>query len=489
MAEQQRLIGIHFEQLKGLKNVTFNLGEKNVTGIFGPNGCGKSTILHVLLCLYKPKTADTTNYKYSNFFISVDGLNWQNSKFTYESLYSENGQNKRIKKTIHKKKNRWLHDYGERPERDVYFIGISSSVPDVETERHEIIHLNNTKDIPKSSEIIRMASDIMNFKYSRYEHRTSNAQKNYLSCKNGNIDYISLSMGAGEQRLFKILSSLVNAPKYSLIVIDEIDLTLHSSALNKLVGYIVRIADQNHLQVVFTSHRQELAERKDINIRHIVPSVNGSDTLCLEQTTTECVERLTGEPFRPIEIFVEDDVAKAIVENIASELKIKAKVSIRTFGDAGNAFHVIAGLYLSARLNDNIVAVTDGDKYRTDEERKNMMQKSISGTEDGKEKLRQDLLSQILQFELPAGKSPDEYIHDILCSSDSDNEIISIAKSIQGVYDKHQYLNTLIDKLGGSRETELSYIINEASKLDRWKEYTNPIRKWLEQRKSALNIG
>ena len=47
MAEQQKLSEIHFEQLKGLKNVTFSLGEKNVTGIFGPNGCGKSTILHV----------------------------------------------------------------------------------------------------------------------------------------------------------------------------------------------------------------------------------------------------------------------------------------------------------------------------------------------------------------------------------------------------------------------------------------------------------
>ncbi|MBD5397594.1 AAA family ATPase [bacterium] len=488
MAEQQKLSEIHFEQLKGLKNVTFSLGEKNVTGIFGPNGCGKSTILHVLLCLYKPVDTRRINYKYSNFFISVDGLNWQNSKFTYKGSYSENGQTKTFEKTIYKKKNRWLHDYGERPARDVYFIGINTSVPDVEIEKHEIIHLNNTKDITKSNEIIRIASDVMNFPYSRYEHRTSSTQKSYLSCKNGDIDYISLSMGAGEQRLFKMLSILVNAPKYSLIVIDEIDLTLHSSALNKLVGHIVQIAKEKNVQVVFTSHRQELVERTDINIRHIVPSINGSDTLCLEQTTTECIERLTGDSIRPIEIFVEDDVSKAIVENITAELKMKAKVSIRIFGDAGNAFRVIAGLQLSGKLNDNIVTVTDGDKYHTEEARMNMMKKSISGTEEGKEEQRQILLSQILQFELPAGKSPDEYIHEILCSSDSDNEIIVFAKSIRGVSDKHQYLNDLINKLGGSRETELSRIMAEASKLNGWKEYTNPVRIWLNQRKMALNI-
>ena len=124
----------------------------------------------------------------------------------------------------------------------------------------------------------------------------------------------------------------------------------------------------------------------------------------------------------------------------------------------------------------------------TEEARMNMMKKSISGTEEGKEEQRQILLSQILQFELPAGKSPDEYIHEILCSSDSDNEIIVFAKSIRGVSDKHQYLNDLINKLGGSRETELSRIMAEASKLNGWKEYTNPVRIWLNQRKMALNI-
>lgn len=296
-------------------------------------------------------------------------------------------------------------------------------------------------------------------------------------------------MGAGEQRLFRILSLSVTVPKYSLVIIDEIDLTLHSGALNKLITHIVELADKNNLQVVFTSHRQEIATRTDINIRHIVPSVNNSNTLCLEQTTTECVERLTGSPIRPIEIFVEDDVAKSIVEHIAEEQKIKSKVSVRTFGDAANAFRVIAGLQLSGKLTDNIIAVTDGDVYRTDKNRMKMMESSISGNEEGKNELRQKLLNQILQFQLPEGKSPDEYIHDILCSSDSDAEIITIAKSVRGIYDKHQYIDDMINKLGGSREVELARIVNEVSETESWKEYTRPIREWLESRKIELGIA
>lgn len=40
-----------------------------VTGLFGVNGSGKSTIIHSLLCLYKPTEKDPArnNYKFSDF--------------------------------------------------------------------------------------------------------------------------------------------------------------------------------------------------------------------------------------------------------------------------------------------------------------------------------------------------------------------------------------------------------------------------------------
>ena len=51
---KQSIDRVYFTQLKGLKNLSIDFGDKNVTAIFGINGCGKSTILHALACLYQP---------------------------------------------------------------------------------------------------------------------------------------------------------------------------------------------------------------------------------------------------------------------------------------------------------------------------------------------------------------------------------------------------------------------------------------------------
>ena len=51
-------------------------------------------------------------------------------------------------------------------------------------------------------------------------------------------------MGAGEQRLFSLLETLYSMPPESLLLIDELDLTLHTLALKKLVREMVKVANK-----------------------------------------------------------------------------------------------------------------------------------------------------------------------------------------------------------------------------------------------------
>lgn len=72
---QHKIIKIEIEKLKGLKDVEIDLSEKSLVAIMGPNGEGKSTILHALAYVYNPVNSphiSSTNY-YSHLSGSVVG--------------------------------------------------------------------------------------------------------------------------------------------------------------------------------------------------------------------------------------------------------------------------------------------------------------------------------------------------------------------------------------------------------------------------------
>lgn len=489
MSEQQKLISVEYRQLKGLKDVKINFGPKQVTGIFGVNGCGKSTILHSLLCFYKPKNDTTRNYLFSNFFKTTADTNWSGSGMTVKYSYRDNRTEKEESKFYHKRIDRWAPKYSSRPDRYVFFLGINSCVPDIEefSKSGSRVDLEAPENIAKRDEILRAACSIMNFNYTDVKDQPVKlSKKKCRIVRRGGIGtdmmYTSLNMGAGEQRMFRIIEMLINAPKYSLIIIDEIDLTLHTAALNRLMNFIVGIAERNHLQVVFTSHREELVGRTDINIRHLLQTNEG--TLCLENTTPECIDRITGEVERTLDVFVEDDVAEAIVSKLCRDLNIRKRVSIHRFGAIDNAFIASVGMDILGKDTSKMLFVLDGDRYRTGDERKDMMEQKYSGNERDKAVRREKALSLITQLCIPEGKTPDEYICEVLQKSEGENEIVECARSILGVADKHEYINRIVDSIGEPRNVGLFRIIDEMSKnTDTWNVMTKDVEDWLQKKK------
>ena len=66
----QRLQKIQFRKLKNLENLEISFENKHITGIFGTNGSGKSTILHALVSFYQPvANRPSRHFKFHTFFI------------------------------------------------------------------------------------------------------------------------------------------------------------------------------------------------------------------------------------------------------------------------------------------------------------------------------------------------------------------------------------------------------------------------------------
>lgn len=268
--------------------------------------------------------------------------------------------------------------------------------------------------VEEAQRIISSASLIMNINYSGYvkNHRGKKIFSK-VTTNNGN-GYSSLSMGAGEQKLFQILETLYKMPPYSLLLIDELDLTLHTSALMKLIAEMVCVADNKHLQIIFTTHREEVTTLETINIRHIWNASDGSKSFVPNHTTPECLERLTGSLNKQLEVYVEDNLAQAIARQVVLDEGMLRYVAFHQYGAIENAFVVAAGLDIQETDAGKCIILLDGDKYQSEDDRMKQMKKCYSSTEDYREQRRIRALSQIKQFILPDRKQPEQYLWEQL---------------------------------------------------------------------------
>ncbi|NJK48538.1 ATP-binding protein [Candidatus Gracilibacteria bacterium] len=299
-------------------------------------------------------------------------------------------------------------------------------------------------------------------------------------------------MSAGEQKVFLLLETIFKADEYSLILIDEIDLLLHNIALENLIKIISERAKKKNLQIVFTTDRESLIELSDfLNIRHIVNKIDKINqtekTFCFNETKPDAIHRLTGKQEREIEIFVEDDLAVAIIEKIASDLKIKKYVDIKKFGAASNCFTTIAGLLISGENCQNKLFFLDGDVHNTDEEKQKQIKKKLTGNGQQIEDLQNQAFQQITQFNLPEKTKPEEYLHKLLVQINNlESEIIEVAHSINTVDNSHKYISDIINRLNYDKSVGPTKIIDIISTLPEWQNYVSDILNWLKKRVSQV---
>lgn len=329
------------------------------------------------------------------------------------------------------------------------------------------------------------AGYILNKNYTSLISNKIDDNKSLLGVKNSlGLRYSSLSMGTGEQRVIKMLKTILSAPICSMILIDEIDLLLHISALKRLIEKIYEIATKKKLQIVFTTHSPEMVNMHDyVNIQYLLPSKNGGKTGVLSKINSDLLYELTDFNSHPLKIYVEDSYSKCIIRSIAQKLGIQSKIDLIAYGSIDNAFTIAASKIIEGVPTDNILVVLDGDRYQSDKSKIDPMNRALSGTEDSHNKKRTDALKIITQYNLPKGAHPEKFMHDLLVrSGDKGNEIVRIATQIQAVREKHQWVGSIVKQIGASEDYVVSQMIQCISETKDWKNYIKNIEDWLIER-------
>lgn len=497
MPTQQRLKSIYFQELKNLKDVEICFEESPVTALMGSNGCGKTTVLHALACIYAPLQAGDPNYKLSFYLKPTTDGSWQGSSFRI--CYSERdgiAVRDNVLQEYSKATDRWSPKYERRPQRYTRFISIRESVPEIETNPSAglVTYVRQTRTTPNDTAIKDAAGQILNRNYTEYHDVTySRGSRSSIGVTNNMLTYSALSMSAGEQRVFKILEGVLSVPNYSLILIDEIDLFLHQDALTKLMNYLVEHCTDRNKQLVVTTHFPPIAsmyDRVSVKTLHRTPQ----KTQIWSGYSSAALRRITGINTRDVFVYVEDDVAYAIAAKVAAELNMRPHVEIILYGPAINAFKVGAGLILANEPLERTLIVLDGDLYTSRTERIQRINSELTGTEAHRPAQRRQLKKMIISLRARDRRKPEQSINEMIQSLDrnalsaEDRSLFDIASGIIQMPNTHGLINDVIDQTGEQRAVVLNQLMTLASQADDWEGYTRSVRLALQRIRNDLNI-
>jgi len=489
-------------KLKGVKDLpAIKLDEKSITGIFGPNGVGKSTILHALAAAYSaPQAAKSHDFK--TFFPKLVDDVWNGSNFeiehTIKTPASEGTEITNYRKGI--ATTLWKPVGSRRPTREVCYVAIKSVVPSLERHSQHNLSISTSATVsdPATVAALKAASSILGIPYQSLSKISAPAHPNrdYYSIARSDLggrDLIDVTLGAGEQRLLELLQAIHRTRKFALILIDEIDLLLHGKALVGLFTHLDKHCRKNQKQLVFTSHREEILSLGNLlNVVHIHKGVDHH--VCLPSTDVDSIHRLTGKRSKKLEVFVEDLLAETVVNHVACGLGLGRHVSVCKFGDATNAFTVSAGLLLSGQSCKNSLFLIDGDVYRSNEEKRIHINKACSGNDRRATTARGKMTAIIRDFTLPEDTRPEKYLHHLVSEiaantlTDQEREIQNLASDIIVPENTHDYIDAIVEAFGGEAAVRLDHIVKLAAKHSEWDGYVAPLKDWLTEKKAELSL-
>ncbi|WP_437898938.1 ATP-dependent nuclease [Sorangium sp. So ce124] len=223
-----------------------------VTAVIGPNGSGKSTVLGAAGLIY-------SDMKPGNFFAvsTADEEAMQGVRIAYKVIDRKFKKDGDIERSATRPKKKWER---KTLDRKVLYFGFRRTVP--ATERPEFTKFRTgVKEIDGAGyaslgpDVIEHASRILSLDVAKYEKSTL---KTPMIGYAGDVKYSEFHFGTGVSVIIELVWNLENLdPKeQALVLIEEIENTLHPFAVRKLVEYLVSVADRKRCQVIFTTHSE-----------------------------------------------------------------------------------------------------------------------------------------------------------------------------------------------------------------------------------------
>jgi len=401
-----------------------------ISAIAGKNRSGKSTILAMAACAFhnsksgfKLPERRSPYYTFSDFFVqSAEEIPPQGIFIGYRIMYNKWLKSPRAPEGIgncfqsrsKKKGGKWRR-YANRVLRNVVFFGVQRVVPPYEksVSRSYRSYFSDQASAGWETEVKAVVGRILGANYDSLKMKTYRKYRLAVVTTNG-FQYSGFNMGAGENALFEIFSTIYATPKGTLLVIDEIELGLHAQAQRRLIDELKQACKNRHIQVICSTHSPTILGALPPEARLYVECRPSGTVIIPAVSTLYAAGRLSGEKSRELDIYVEDGAAKDILEAFMhNDLRKRAEVI-----PIGSPSAIIR--QMAARRKDKrggeCIAVMDGDKASASGTYQNKFLGALESSENPDEE--KTWFSERLTF-LPGNTWPELWLIDSLLTLDT----------------------------------------------------------------------
>lgn len=357
----QFLSSVKIEGLRGWNSQSVEF-RYPVVAIAGTNGSGKSTVLKAAASAYQaPQNSSTVTYYPDDFFPSTP---WEQVSGVSLTYTVRQGDDTSVY-TVRKPTSRW-RGAPERKRRSVYFLDISRIQP-----ANTLIGYGRTAQevISQGTETALSPTELaqLNRVLGRtYTHARidENEGKQVGVLTQAGVKFSNFHQGAGEDTVLDLVALLNTIPQNSLVIIDEIEASLHPQAQRGLMTEILRVAFDKKLQIVLSTHSQFILDQLPPLARVFLSVDRESERQVLQGVTSEfALNLMDDERHDELDVYCEDEEAVYLIERI---LAFGAPESLKRLRitSVGPASTVIALSLVASkdRLPRPSVCVVDGEQ-------------------------------------------------------------------------------------------------------------------------------
>jgi len=350
------ITGIH-----GLKNKQIDF-KFPVCAIVGENGTCKSTILKLLACAYKGDEAKSGFFP-SDFFPDTAWDNLKDVNVEYQVKQGAKINTQKITKTT----ERW-RSLLERPKNKVYFFDLNRIQPLgslIGASKLANKKIDEIKSRDLSNESVKEISEIMERDYLLGRYATTSASNSFeVGLLKFNFGEVSqFHQGSGEAITCDFISAIEHIPDYSLVIIDEVESSLHPKAQRRLIRKLLKIARIKTLQIVFSTHSPYILSEVPEDARILLTRINDGIEIVYAPSVEFCLSQIDDEMHSELDVLVEDNEAKVLLSELLryKSSSLLERIRILSVGPA-NVIQILMKLQEEEKLPYNILGIVDADQ-------------------------------------------------------------------------------------------------------------------------------